>query len=138
MRESIDGQLESVGQVVAERGPGAYVVTVSGDQRPHAVYVPVTWTGRALVAEVGATTAANAAARPGVSLLYPPRRDGDYSFVVDGTAAVESIPGANRLVVTPTRAVFHRPGPPADPSRTSCTADCMPILQSATSGLKIG
>jgi hypothetical protein len=114
---------------VAERGPGAYVVTVSEGQRPHAVYVPVAWAGQCLVAEVGAQTASNATARPAVTILYPPRRDGDYSFVVDGTAAVSPGAAGHRLAVTPTRAVFHRPGPASDPARSSCAADCIPVLE---------
>ena len=129
MREADGGEMESLRKVVAERGPGAYVVTVSDDQRPHAVYVPVAWEGEGLVAEVGARTAANAAARPGVTILYPPRGAGDYSFIVDGTAAVAPIPGGHRLAVAPARAVFHRPGPASDPARSSCSADCIPVLE---------
>jgi hypothetical protein len=70
--------------VVSERGPHAYVVTVSEHGAPHAVYAPVRWERGGLVAEVGAHTAANAATRPQVSLLYPVRVDGDYSLIVDG------------------------------------------------------
>jgi hypothetical protein len=110
--------------VVSERGH-AYVVTVSEHGAPHAVYAPVRWEGGGLVAEVGAHTAANAAARPQVSLLYPVRVDGDYSLIVDGAAAVES-GGGHRLRVTPARAVLHRQGPAPDPA-SSCGADCVPL-----------
>jgi hypothetical protein len=110
--------------VVSERGPHAYVVTVSEHGAPHAVYAPVRWERGGLVAEVGAHTAANAAARPQVSLLYPVRADGDYSLIVDGAAVVES--GGGRLRVTPTRAVLHRQGPAPDPT-SSCGADCVPL-----------
>jgi hypothetical protein len=129
MGEAGDSGLERLQAIVAERGGGAYVVTVSDGQRPHAVFVPVAWAGRGLVAEVGARTAANAAVRPEVTILFPPRRDGDYSFVVDGTAAVSPGAAPHRLAVTPTRAVFHRPGPATDPSRSSCSADCVPVLE---------
>ena len=119
--------LHRLGEAVAERGPGAYVLTVSNDGRPHAVYLNVAWSDGRLVAEVGHTTAANAKARPEISLLFPVRTAGDYSFVVDGHATVESGDELHRLVLTPTRAVFHRHGPAPDPN-PSCTADCMPVL----------
>jgi hypothetical protein len=122
-------------KAIAERGPGAYVLTVSNDGRPHAVYLNVAWSDGRLVAEVGDTTAANAKARPEISLLFPVRTAGDYSFFVDGHATVESDDGFHRLVLTPTRAVFHRHGLASDPS-SSCTADCVPVLE-ATARLRV-
>jgi hypothetical protein len=116
----------SLESVVRERGGHAYVVTVSGQGAPHAVLAPVRWEGGGLVAEVGATTAANAAARPRMFVLYPVRTDGDYSLIVDGEAVVESGDGAHRVRVTPTRVVLHRPGPAPDPA-SSCGADCVPL-----------
>jgi hypothetical protein len=119
--------LHRLGDAVAERGPGAYVLTVSNDGRPHAVYLNVAWADGRLVAEVGNSTARNAQARPEISLLFPVRTAGDYSFYVDGRATVDSSDGGHRLVLTPTRAVFHRHGPAPDPS-SSCAADCLPVL----------
>jgi hypothetical protein len=119
--------LHRLGKAIAERGPGAYVLTVSNDGRPHAVYLNVAWSGGRVIAEVGNTTAANVNARPEISLLFPVRAAGDYSFFVDGRAIVDSGDGVHRLVLTPTRAVFHREGPAADPE-SSCTADCVPVL----------
>jgi hypothetical protein len=112
--------------IVSERGGHAYVVTVSDQGTPHAVWVPVRWEGGGPVAEVGATTARNAAARPGISLLFPVRADSDYSLIVDGTAAVESGAGSPRVRLTPTKIVLHRPGPSPDPT-SACGADCVPI-----------
>jgi Pyridoxamine 5'-phosphate oxidase len=120
--------LHRLGEAVAERGPGAYVLTVSSDGRPHAVYLDVVWSDGHLVAEVGNSTAANAKARPEISLLFPIRAAGDYSFFVDGRATVEASGGVNRLILLPTRAVFHRPGPAPDPA-SSCAADCLPVLE---------
>jgi len=120
--------LQQLGNAIAERGPGAYVLTVSNDGRPHAVYLNVVWSNGRLVADVGNMTAANAKARPEVSLLFPVRTAGDYSFFVDGRATVESGDGVHRLVLTPTRAVFHREGSAPDPN-SSCTADCVPVLR---------
>jgi hypothetical protein len=120
--------LHRLREAVAERGPGAYVLTVAGDGRPHAVYLNVAWSDGRLVVDVGNTTASNAKARPDISLLFPVRAAGDYSFFVDGRATIEAGDGAQRLVLTPTRAVFHRHGPAPDPS-SSCAADCVPVLQ---------
>ena len=117
---------------VEERGAGAYVLTVTGDGRPHAVYLDVTWeAGRLVASGIGGTTAANAAARPNVSLLFPVSAAADYTLFVDGPATVETRGDDRRLVVTPMRAVFHRPGAPRDPA-SSCTSDCVPIFQAPT------
>lgn len=111
--------------ITRERGGQAYIITVSEQGAPHAVYVPVRWDRGAVVAEVGAGTAANAATRPQVSLLYPVRAPGDYSLIVDGQATMEVGEG-RRVRVKPTRIVLHRPGPPLDPA-SACGADCVPI-----------
>jgi hypothetical protein len=112
---------------VEERGASGYLLTVSDDGSPHAVHAPVRWEGDVIVADVGKRSAANAAARPLVSLLFPVRAEGDYSLIVDGAAAVVPSDGGQRVRVTPTRAVLHRPAVVSDPS-SSCTADCVPLL----------
>jgi hypothetical protein len=113
--------------MVEERGAGAYVLTVSDDGSPHAVHQEVHWDAGTLLCDAGTRTAANASARLHVSLLFPVRHDGDYSLIVDGQGTVESEARGPRLRVSPTRAVLHRAGPPADPA-SSCTADCVPVL----------
>ena len=119
--------LDRLRAAVAERGAAAYLLTVSDDGRAHAVHVPVEWQGDALAASVGKRTAANAAARPAVSLLFSVRAEGDYSLIVDGSAAV--VPGGDgpTVLVTPSRAVLHRAAAAPDPAST-CGADCVPIL----------
>lgn len=124
---SIPVPTESLRSALAERGPSAYLLTVSDDARPHAVHVPVHWEGEMLAADVGARSAANAAARPAVSLLYPVRVEGDYSLIVDGVATVATVAG-RRLLVTPTKAVLHRPAAAPDPG-APCPADCVPLLR---------
>jgi hypothetical protein len=118
-----DPDLEAI---VRERGGRAYVVTVSDQGAPHAVWVSVRWEGGGPVADVGATTARNAAARPRISLLFPVRADGDYSLIVDGVAAIEPGADGSRVRLTPSKIVLHRPGPSPDPA-SSCGADCVPI-----------
>lgn len=121
------GPLTRLKAAVKERGAGAYVVTASPAGRPHVTYAPVCWEGEGLTAEVGSHTALNARENPTVTILFPGRSPDDYSLIVDGAATVE---GKGRLLLTPTRGVFHRPGEPADPA-SGCTADCVPIFAPA-------
>lgn len=124
---SIPVPLEGLRAALQERGGSAYLLTVADDARPHAVHVPVRWLGDVLAAEVGRRSAANAAARPSVSLLFPLRADGDYSLIVDGSAVVASGDDGPRVLITPTKAVLHRPAATPDPA-ASCGADCVPLL----------
>jgi hypothetical protein len=122
---SVPVELERLPAETDRYGPFPYVLTVSADGRPHAVSVAVSWRGATLAAEVGACTAANAAGRPDVSLLWPPPERGGYSLIVDGTAEVDD--GALRL--TPTKAVLHRPALQGDePEEGSCGSDCQTLL----------
>ncbi len=123
---SIPVALEQLRAASDERGGRAYLLTVTDDARPHAVHLALRWEGDALAADVGKRTAHNAAARPAVSLLYPAQRLDEYSLIVDGTAVVE----ANRLTITPTKAVLHRPAATPDPT-SSCSADCVPLIGSS-------
>src|SRR6266849_2374877 len=107
---------------VEERGASGYLLRVCDDGSPHAVHAPVRWDGDEIVVDVGKRSAANAGARPSVSLLFPVRDASDYSLIVDGTAAVASSDGGQSVRVTPTRAVLHRPAVVPDPT-SSCAAD---------------
>lgn len=130
---SIPVPLDRLRAALEERGGGAYLLTVSDDGRPHAVHVPTRWQGDHLAAEVGKRTAANAAARPAVSLVFPLRSAGDYSLIVDGTASTGGSDG--RLVlVAPTRAVLHRPAAAVPDPAAECGADCVPLLPATAAG----
>jgi len=123
---SIPVPIEQLRRASDERGGRAYLLTVTDDARPHAVHLALRWEGDALAAEVGKRTARNAAARPAVSLLYPAQRLDEYSLIVDGTAVVDG----ERLLVTPTKAVLHRPAAAPDPA-AACAHDCVPLLDTA-------
>ena len=125
--------MEKLRAALDERGEVAFLLTVSDDARPHAVQCPVRWQGDALAVDVGARSAANAGARPGVSLLYPARTAGDYSLIVDGTAAVAPSDERRGLLITPTKAVLHRPAAAPDPA-SACGADCVPLLRTPARG----
>ena len=126
---SIPVSIDALRAAIEERGARAYLLTTSDDGRPHAVHVALGWDGEALATEVGKRSAANAAARTWVSLLYPLRSEGDYSLIVDGTATVDGL----RLRITPVKAVLHRPAAAPDPS-SACGADCAPLVPASRTG----
>ena len=103
------------------------MLTVSDGGRPHVVHGAVRWEGDTLVADVGERSAANAGARPSVSLLFPVRSDADYSLIVDGDAKLLSDEDGRRLRIAPTKAVLHRAARSPDPS-SGCGTDCVPLL----------
>lgn len=113
----------------------AYLLTVNDDGRPHAVAVtPVLQDGGMRVSELGRRTAANAVARPAISLVWPPAEPGGYSLIVDGDAETDD---DDDLVITPTTAVLHRPAPAgAEPSATGCESDCRPIDIGSSTGAR--
>ena len=128
---SIPVPLDRLRAALEERDGRAYVLTVSDDGRPHVVHGAICWEGDTLSADVGGRSAANAAARPSVSLLCPVRSDGDYSLIIDGQAAVVLHENRQRLLVTPTKAVLHQPARSPDPS-SACGADCVALLSPAS------
>ncbi|MEO7007070.1 MAG: hypothetical protein ABI275_03695 [Terrimesophilobacter sp.] len=107
----------------------AYVMTVSDGGRVHAVAVhPTMADGGIVVTEAGSRTLRNAAARPAISLVWPPAMDGGYSLIVDGDARQDD----GTLHVAPTRAVLHRAAAlalagAASADDDSCRADCIEL-----------
>ncbi len=102
----------------------AYLLTVNDQQRAHAVAVTPVIRGQELVlGDVGKRTRANVAARPAISLVWPPAETDGYSLIVDG----ESASGDGELSVRPTRAVLHRPAPGFATGPSACGSDCVPI-----------
>jgi hypothetical protein len=104
----------------------AYLLTVSDDQRAHAVAVQPRLDGRVLYVDgLGERTRANVEARPDVTLLFPPVEQGGYSLIVDGRASLTGDTGAS---VVPAHAVLHRPADHATgPTDSSCGNDCVPV-----------
>jgi len=120
---SVSVELDEVRQQVAQCTSCAYLLTVTDDGRPHAVSVSADWDGDHLVARVGRHSAANAGARPRLSLLWPEAGRPGYALIVDGVAEIRAEGEAFHLLLRPTGAVLHRtPDPESDgPS-------CIPVL----------
>lgn len=85
--------------------PWGYLVTVRDDGRAQSLAVPTRYVHGALVVTIGRGTAANATARPNVTMLFPGPTGEDFSLIVDGDATVHD----EDLRVAPTWAVLHRP-----------------------------
>jgi hypothetical protein len=122
---SVSVSLERLDEQVQQFGAWPYLVTVSGDGRPHAVSARVDWDGSVFRSSVGRHSLANATDRPtAVSLLWPPFEPGGYSLIVDGAAEVDD---AGALTVRPSGGVLHRTGPPRPDAGPNCTSDCIPL-----------
>jgi len=114
---SIRVELDELRGVAAGQAPFAYLLTVSDDSTAHVVAITPEIGDASIVCDAGNRSCANATARPNVSLLWPPAQPGDYSLIVDGTAAVDG----TRVCIVPERAVRHRPAPGAG-------SDCAPVV----------
>ena len=127
---SVAVSLDRLREEAAGRGQ-AYLLTVGSDGRPHSVSVLVAWAGDTLVMAPGNRSVANAGERPLVSLLWPPAERGGFSLIVDATvtSATGDGAGGNEVVVTPTRAVLHRPAEPG--SAGSAGSECAPVYSSS-------
>jgi hypothetical protein len=103
----------------------AYLLTVGDEERAHVVAVHPTLANDTLAVEdPGRKTSANLAAHPLVTLVWPPTDPSDYSLIVDGAGSMQN----GKLVITPTRAVLHRPAPPqAIPTGRGCASDCIEL-----------
>jgi hypothetical protein len=111
----------------------AYLLTVGDDARAHVVAVSTTLANDTLLAtDLGRRTRVNLAARPSVTLVWPPANPSDYSLIVDGVGSIRD----DELAVAPTRAVLHRPARPRITTTGSdCESDCveLPIVGAETS-----
>ena len=108
---SIEVTLDDLPDEIARRS-FCYLLTVSDDDRPHAVALRAVADGDVLRLEAGTGRASrNAVDRPHVTLLFPPIPDGaspeGFTLVVDGEATVDG----PYVDVRPSWAVLHRAAP---------------------------
>lgn len=103
----------------------AYLLTVGDNERAHVVAVhPALVKDLLVVGNPGRKTHANLAAHPLVTLVWPPTDPSDYSLIVDGVGSMRD----DKLAITPTRAVLHRPAPPqATATGPGCKSDCIEL-----------
>ena len=135
---SIPVPLDALRAAIAERGGSAYLLTVAENSRPHAVHTRSVGKATRMVARSRKAHRRQRRRATGRLATLSVRTDGDYSLIVDGTAVVASNADAPRLLITPTKAVLHRPATllrsrrraVPDPA-SACGADCVPLLPKA-------
>jgi hypothetical protein len=102
----------------------AYLVTVGDAGRAHVLAVLPELAGdRVTIGGVGTHSLANVGGNPVATLVWPPASPDGFSLIVDGSAALGAADG--EIVVTPTKAILHRPAVDAAGKRTG--SDCAPI-----------
>lgn len=102
---SIAVALEDIPQAIAGQIGWCYLLTVSDDGQARVLAVaPDIHDDGTLRFEAGRGTAANAASRPTVTLVYPPVDPTSMSLIVDGDAVVDG----STITIAPTWAVMHR------------------------------
>jgi hypothetical protein len=99
----------------------AYLVTVGSAGSAHVLAVLPELGGDALsIGGVGKHTLANVTTHPTATLVWPPSSPDGFSLIVDGSATVSA--GDGEIVVTPTKAILHRPAVDTAGKRTG--SDC--------------
>lgn len=113
------------------RGTTPYLITVTGDLRPHCSVVRPEWdpTTGLIVAAPSKWGGSEEAGLRDVTLLWPPADGDGYTLIADGTATPLGPPSQLQLCITPTRVVLHRPDRAERPG-SPCGADCIQILPS--------
>lgn len=101
---SIPVEITELADTLVGFGTG-YLLTVDAEGRVKVVSVAPRLEEGRLVCAPSRGSARNLADNPRATLVFPPIRDGAMSLLVDGTATA----GDDRIEVTPTSAVLHRP-----------------------------
>jgi hypothetical protein len=132
---SVGVDLDELQHEIGRFGPAAFLLSVRDDLRPHVVSVAPSWDGDALVVAIGRRSAANAADRPAVALLWPGPDAEGFGLIVDGEAAIEGAAddeGGAVLRVRPRKAVLHRARAAVEPGAAG--SDCRPVLPDRRNG----
>ena len=106
---SIPVELATLRAVARDYGPAGFFVTTGDDGRAHLSHVAVTWVDDIVRVDIGRSGARNIAQRAATVLLWPPIEPGGYSLIVDVIAEAYG----DHAMLTPERAVLHRPALPA-------------------------
>ncbi|HZE66005.1 MAG TPA: pyridoxamine 5'-phosphate oxidase family protein [Sporichthyaceae bacterium] len=121
---SIEVKAGELSEMLA-RFPFLYLLTVGEQRRPHISALTARVTdGVVVVSGAGRRSHDRIATNPLVTLLAPPYEPGGYSLIVDGTGRSDG----DVVLVSPTRAVLHRPASvPAPSVDGDCAQDCVEV-----------
>jgi len=125
--------LETLAQILAQRGPEAFLSTV-GDKGVHTSHVTIdSLEGDRLTLSVSRGVARNIRIEPQVSLLWPAPARADYSLIINASAEVEDESSKFRAATLKIwKAVLHRPGGTQETAVEACGSDCIRIPVSTT------
>lgn len=118
---SIPVDVDALDSALADFGAG-YLLTVSATGAVKAVTVEPVLEGGMLRVGPSKGSAANLAANPTTTLIFPPAEAKGYTLIIDGTATVTD----EDICVSPKAAVLHRPASHSDgpPPPDGCQNDC--------------
>ncbi len=106
---SIKVELNELPNELERYGNAAFVLTSSGEGRPHIIQLLVRLDDGKFFARPGRSCSRNVLQRPELSLLWPAFEPGAYSLIVDGVGEITGEGDSLRIVITPSNAVLHRP-----------------------------
>lgn len=110
---SIKVDIDELGPELERYGTAAFVLSSSGEGRPHVIELRVKLVDGKLVGSPGRSCARNVQARPELSVLWPAFEAGGLSLIVDGTGEITTEGDTSVLTVTPSGGVLHRAAPQA-------------------------
>lgn len=103
---SIAVEIDDLPAAIEHQVGWCYLLTVADDGQARVLAVAPEWAvGGVLRVELHGRTASNVAARPNVTLVYPPADPNAMSLIVDGTAVLDG----STMSFEPSTAVMHRP-----------------------------
>ncbi|MEQ6900496.1 pyridoxamine 5'-phosphate oxidase [Nocardioides sp. YIM 152588] len=125
---SIVVDLDDLARALGEHDYGYLLTTAASPDAPSVKVVtvePALVDDTLRIAAAGRGSARNIAANEVVTLAFPPRAYQGYTLIVDGTATAAD----GDVVITPTKAVLHRPADHADGPvpDDGCGHDCAPV-----------
>ncbi len=118
---SIKVEVTELAAELERYGNAPFVMTSSGEGRPHIIQLLVRLDDGKILARPGRSCSRNIAVQPELSLLWPAFAEGEYSLIVDGVA--ELVGGGSvevsdaqsgdsdriQMIITPTSGILHRP-----------------------------
>ncbi len=110
---SIKVEVTELAAELERYGNAPFVMTSSGEGRPHIIQLLVRLVDGKILARPGRSCSRNIAVQPELSLLWPAFAEGEYSLIVDGVAELvdgDSAAGeAPQMTITPKSGILHRP-----------------------------
>jgi len=102
---------EQLREVAAKYGPAAYVLTTGDDSRTRVTHSAVSVASGVVDCVLGGRAAANALARPGISVLWAATDAEPMSLIADGVAEPDEAGEDGSFSIRIESAMLHRAAP---------------------------